>query len=365
MAQTVTLTQRPQDATTREETFDRMVALLSHIVPEAELMLKADLAFEINQLKREKNAVILGHNYMEAALFHSVPDYVGDSLQLASLSTKTKADIIVFCGVQFMGETAKVLNPNKTVLIPAQKAGCSLAEGITVENIRTLKRIYPGAPVITYVNTYADAKAESDCCCTSGNAGAVVRHFFNQGCDRVIFLPDDYLAHNTARELGAAYVKAPESLDGLPENFGVEPGRLTIIGWRAHCEVHELFKVDDVLNIRKQFPDAIILAHPECAPDVIDLCDVTGSTKTMVDYLRDVDAPRYALLTECAMADNLAAEFPHREVLRLCSLRCKHMNLITLEDTLESLKKKQYEVLLAPDIIERAYAPIKRMIDIR
>lgn len=357
--------QRVQDATSVEETFARMKAMLSSVVPEAELVLKAELAFQINQLKRERNAVILGHNYMEPALYHSVPDFVGDSLQLSRECLKTDADIIVFCGVLFMAETAKVLNPEKTVLIPAEKAGCSLAEGITAADVRALRRVYPGAPVVTYVNTYADVKAESDCCCTSGNAGAVVRHYLEQGYDRILFLPDEFLAHNTANELGVAFTLAPESLENAEENAGVESGRPTIVGWRAHCEVHEQFTVEDVLNVRRQFPDVVILAHPECPPEVIALCDVSGSTKAMCDYIRDVDAPRYFLMTECSMADNLAAEYPDREMVRLCSLRCKHMGLITLEETLASLRKTQYRVELNPAVIERARVPIERMLQIR
>jgi len=355
---------RIQDAATAEETLARMKARLSDVVPEVELILKADLAFQINQLKRERNAVILGHNYMEPALFHSVPDYSGDSLQLSRLCVETDADIIVFCGVLFMAETAKVVNPGKTVLIPSEKAGCSLAEGIAAEDVRRLKRVYPGAPVVTYVNTMAETKAESDCCCTSGNAEAVVRHYLDQGHDRVLFLPDEFLAHNTAKELGIDFVLPPESLEDAPENAGVKPGRPTVIGWHARCEVHELFGVDDVLNARKQFPDVVILAHPECPPDVIDLCDVSGSTKAMCDYIRDVDAPRYLLLTECSMADNLAAEYPDREMVRLCSHRCQHMNTITLEDTLAALEKTQYKVELDPDLIARATAPINRMLEI-
>lgn len=342
-----------------------MKAMLSGIVPEAELVLKSELAFRINRLKRERNAVILGHNYMEPALYHSVPDFVGDSLQLSRECIKTNADIIVFCGVLFMAETAKVLNPGKTVLIPAQNAGCSLAEGINVAHVRALKRIYPGAPVVSYVNTYAEVKAESDCCCTSGNADAVLRHYLEQGHDRIVFIPDEFLAHNTANELGIDFTLPPESLEDAPENAGVKPGRPTVIGWRAHCEVHEQFTVEDVLNVRRQFPDVVILAHPECPPAVIALCDVSGSTKAMCDYIRDVDAPRYFLMTECSMADNLAAEYPNREMVRLCSLRCKHMGFITLEQTADALEKTQYKVELPPDIIERARRPIERMLEIR
>jgi len=354
-----------QDAASVEDMLGRMRAKLGKIVPDVDLVLKAELAFEINRLKRELNAVILGHNYMEPALYHSVSDYVGDSLELARISTQTDADIIVFCGVQFMAETAKVLNPEKTVLIPSEKAGCSLAEGITAADVRALRTIYPGAPVVTYVNTYAEVKAESDYCCTSGNSTAVVRYLFNQGHDRVIFVPDEYLARNTAIELGATFVPAPVSPQDGPINTGVERGRPNIIGWRARCEVHELYKVEDVENARRQFPDVVILAHPECHPDVIAKVDVSGSTKGMIDYIKSTPAPRYLLLTECSMGDNIAAEFPDREMVRACSLRCKHMNLITFEDTLRSLQEIQYKVDLPEDIVARARLPIDRMLAIR
>lgn len=333
---------------------------LRGVVPEFEIALKAGIAHQVNVLKKELNAVILGHNYMEPALYQSVPDYTGDSLQLSAISARTPADVIVFCGVWFMGETAKILNPGKMVLVPSNEAGCSLAAGITAEDVRGLREQYPGAPVVSYVNTYAEVKAESDYCCTSGNAGKVVRYLLDRGHTRVLFTPDEYLARNTAAELKVRYVHAGESVDGIPES---EP---VVIGWRARCEVHELFTVKDVENIRRQYPDAVILAHPECPPDVIEKVDIAGSTKAMVDFVRNTeDHRRYALLTECAMGDNLAAEFPHREMVRACSLRCKHMNTITLEDTLEALQKLQYQVELPDDIIERARKPIDRMLAIR
>jgi len=351
-----------EDAATVEETFERMKVRLRGLVPEAEICLKAELAFEINRLKREKNAIILGHNYMEPALYVSIPDYKGDSLQLSRVSAETDADIIIFCGVLFMAETAKILNPKKTVLIPAEKAGCSLAEGITPEDVRALRERYPEAPVVTYVNTYAAVKAESDYCCTSGNAEGVLRHLLDEGHRRIIFLPDEYLGRNTAAALGVPFVMPPVGGDG--DDFGIEKLDRAVIGWRARCEVHELFTVDDVENARKQFPDCAILAHPECPPDVIAKVDYAGSTKGMIDYVRDVDAPRYLLMTECCMGDNVATEFPEREMVRACSFRCQHMNMITLEDTLESLTKIQYRVELPQDLIERARLPIDRMLQI-
>ena len=344
---------------TLDETLAHMRTRLSGVVPDFEIELKAGIAHRVNTLKREMNAVILGHNYMEPALYHSVPDFTGDSLQLSAISAETDADIIVFCGVWFMGETAKVLNPGKMVLVPSDKAGCSLASGITVADVRRLKVLYPGAPVVTYVNTYAEVKAESDYCCTSGNADKVLRHLFGQGHKRVIFLPDEYLARNTARDVGAGYIVPGQPVDSHPMDAPA------VIGWSARCEVHELFKPADVLQVRKQYPDAVILAHPECSPEVVDLVDVTGSTKVMADYVEQTDAPRFALFTECSMGDNLAAQFPHREMVRSCSLRCQHMNTITLEDTLAALERKQYEVKLSSEIIDRARQPIDRMIAIR
>jgi len=352
------------DAPTVDETLRRMRARLSGIVPDDELPPKAGLAFQINQLKRERNAVILGHNYMEPALYHSVPDYVGDSLQLARISAEIDADIIVFCGVTFMAETAKVLNPTRMVLIPDPEAGCSLAEGIRGEDVRKLKAVYPGAPVVTYVNTNAETKAESDYCCTSGNAVAVVRHLLELGHERIVFLPDEYLARNTANELGLDYVAAADPLDEAPENAGVRPGTRSIIGWHVRCEVHELYTVADVEDMRTQHPDAVIIAHPECSPQVIEKVDIAGSTKRMVDYIRDVDAPGYFLLTEYSMGRNLAAEFPDRNVVLACPEYCKHMQLITLEKTLASLQRLQYEVHLDADVIARARAPIDRMLAI-
>jgi len=344
---------------TLDETVTMMKTRLKGVMPEFEIELKAECAFKVNTLKQELNAVILGHNYMEPALYHSVPDYVGDSLQLSAISAKTNADVIVFCGVWFMGETAKVLNPSRTVLVPSDHAGCSLAAGITADDVRALRQQYPGAVVVSYVNTYADVKVESDYCCTSGNADKVLKHLVERGHKRIIFLPDEYLARNTSAGLGLPFLLAGRDDDTLPKD---QPA---VIGWDVRCEVHELFTVDDVRNVRRQWPDAVILAHPECSPEVIAEVDIAGSTKAMVDYVQDVDAPRYALFTECSMGDNLAAQFPNREMIRSCSLRCQHMNQITLEDTLEALEKLQYRVELSDDVIEQAKLPIDRMIAIQ
>jgi quinolinate synthase len=356
------MTDKIQNAVSIDETLELMRKRLSNVVPDFELTIKAELAYKINKLKRELNAVILAHNYMEPALYHSVSDYRGDSLELARISAKTDADIIIFCGVKFMAETAKILNPSRQVLLPAEKAGCSLAASITADDVRALKSRYPGVPVVSYVNTYADVKAETDICCTSSNAAKVVKYLNAKGHERVIFLPDEYLARNVAAE-----TKTHIIFPGLPgSSFMNQAGNFerVLIGWRGRCEVHEKFTVDDIENVRKQFPDTVVLSHPECSPEVVAASDFSGSTKAMIDYVKNVAAPRYLLLTECAMGDNIAAENPQREMLRLCSIRCPHMNLITLEDTLVSLEKRRYEITLPDDIITRARASLDRMLEI-
>ena len=326
-------------------------------MPDFELKIKSELAAEINRLKAEKNAVILGHNYMEPALFNSVPDFVGDSLELARKAAQTDKDIIVFCGVKFMAETAKLLNPEKTVLLPSEKAGCSLAESITAEDVRQLRLKFPGVPVVTYVNTYADVKAESDICCTSGNAKAVVESLHT---DTVIFLPDEYLAKNIAKETGK-HIIFP-SLD--PRKKFENDLDYQMIGWLGRCEVHDKFTVEDIVNVRKQFPDVTILAHPECSPEVVAASDFSGSTTAMIRHVENTSAGHYLLLTECAMGDNVAAANPDKQMLRLCSVRCPHMNQITLEDTLESLRRIQYVIEIPEDILRRAARAVERMIAI-
>jgi quinolinate synthase len=337
--------------------YEAMKAKLAKVVPDFELKLKAELAAEINRLKAEKNAVILGHNYMEPALFNSVPDFVGDSLELARRAAQTQKQIIVFCGVRFMAETAKLLNPTKTVLLPSEKAGCSLAASITAEDVRQLRRQFPGVPVVSYVNTYADVKAESDICCTSGNAIAVVNSLHT---DRVIFLPDEYLAKNVAKETGKKII-FPAS--DPRKKFDTELD-YQMIGWLGRCEVHDKFTVEDIRNVRKQFPEVVILAHPECSPEVVAASDFSGSTTAMMKYVENTGAPQYLLLTECAMGDNIAAANPGKDMLRLCSVRCPHMNQITLEDTLESLRKEQFVIELPEDVLKRAARAVERMIAI-
>jgi len=339
-----------------DEMYLQLKKMLGDVVPDFELRYKAQLAVEINRLKKEKNAVILGHNYMEPALFHSIPDYVGDSLELSRKAAQTDQDIIVFCGVKFMAETAKILNPNKTVLLPSQKAGCSLAASITAEDVRALKAKFPGVPVVTYVNTYADVKAESDICCTSGNAVAVVESL---GADTLIFLPDEYLAKNVARETGKHII-----FPSLAPNESETELDYQMIGWHGRCEVHEKFNVRDIAAVRQQFPDVVVLAHPECSPEVVEAADFSGSTTAMIKYVARTSAPRYLLLTECAMGDNIAAANPDKEMLRLCSVRCPHMNQITLEDTLKSLQYDQYVIDVPEDIRARAARAVERMIAI-
>ncbi len=318
---------------------------------------KTNTVMEIQRLKQELNAVVLGHNYMKPGLYYTIPDYRGDSLDLCRRAAETSKDIIVFCGVRFMAETAKLLNPEKTVLLPSEKAGCSLADGITANDVRRLRQQFPGVPVVTYVNTYADVKAESDICCTSGNAVAVVESLKS---DTIIFLPDEYLAQNVARETGRHIVFPKKD-----ENLSI--GNLLdyqMIGWQARCEVHEQFTVADVERVREQYPDTLVLAHPECSPEVVAASDIAGSTNQLIKEVAESSAPHYLLLTECAMGDNIAAAHPEKDMLRLCSVRCPHMNEITLEDTLLALKHKQYQVEIPNSIAEKARLAVQRMIAI-
>jgi quinolinate synthase len=354
------------------EMYEKMKTKLNRIVPDVELRYKAEIAVEINELKLLRNAVILGHNYMEPALFHSIPDFTGDSLDLARKAAQTDKDVIVFCGVRFMAETAKILSPAKTVLLPAAKAGCSLAESITAADVRALKAKFPGVPVVTYVNTYADVKAESDICCTSSNAAAVIESLHSE---TVIFLPDEYLARNVARETGKHIIfptitgrsgsdLVPEGNQDAGEKARSNDLDYQMIGWRGRCEVHEKFTLKDIETVRAQFPDVAILAHPECSPEVTAAADFSGSTNAMIRYVQQSKAPHYLLLTECAMGDNVAAANPEKDMLRLCMVRCPHMNMITMEDTRDALKFNRYIIDVPEDIRLRAYRAVDRMIKI-
>jgi len=301
----------------------------------------APLIAEINRLKREKNAVILAHNYMTPEIFHGVGDYVGDSLGLAREAAKCDARIIVQAGVHFMAETSKILAPDKTVLIPDLQAGCSLASSITAEDVRMMKARYPGVPVVTYVNTTAEVKAETDICCTSANAVQVVEQAAALwGTDRVILIPDEFLARNVARQTD-----------------------IKIVAWQGRCEVHERFTAQDILDLREAYPDAQVLAHPECPTDVIEVSDFTGSTAAMNDYVITRKPKQVVLITECSMADNVAADAPDTEFLRPCNL-CPHMKRISLENIHDALRFDQFEVTVDEAVAERARAAVQRMIDL-
>lgn len=343
---------------TVEETFEFLKEKIGNLFDESELREKARLATEVNCLKDERGAVVLGHNYMGPALFLTVPDYTGDSFALCQRAAETDKDPIVFCGVKFMAETAKIINPERTVLLPSMKAGCSLAESITAEDVRELRKRYPGVPVVTYINTYADVKAETDICCTSGNAAKIVE---STGSDTVIFLPDEYLARNVAKETGR-HIIFPSK--GVPPREGDTEIEKVMVGWTGKCEVHEQFTVGDIESVRSQFPDVIVLAHPECSPEVVAASDFSGSTKAMIEHVRTTEAPRYLLLTECSMGDNILAENPGKDLLRMCSVRCPHMQEITLKDTLLALQKNQFVIEVPEDIRVRARRAVDRMLEL-
>ncbi|RUZ74235.1 quinolinate synthase NadA [Mesorhizobium sp. M7A.F.Ca.US.006.01.1.1] len=308
-----------------------------HFVPPIEWPVFAEDIEAILDLKRQRNAVILAHNYQTPEIFHCVADIVGDSLALARKAMTVEADVIVLAGVHFMAETAKLLNPQKTVLIPDLRAGCSLADSITAEDIRVLRKRYPGVPVVTYVNTSAEVKAESDICCTSGNAKAVVESL---GVPRVIMLPDEYLAQNIAAQTD-----------------------VEIIAWKGHCEVHERFTPADIRELRESHPGVIVLAHPECPPDVVTEADFSGSTAAMSDYVERQKPPRVVLLTECSMSDNVALHHPELEFIRPCNL-CPHMKRITLANIREALEQNRHVVTIAPGIAQRARRAVERMLAI-
>ena len=300
---------------------------VAKFIPEVEWAVHEPLIEKINKLKKEKNAVILAHSYMTPEIYHCVADIVGDSLKLAKESQKAKADVIIMCGVHFMAETAKILNPDKKVLIPDMSAGCSLAESITGEDVRLLKQKYPGVPVVSYVNTSADVKAETDICCTSSNAVEIVESL---GVDKVIFLPDEYLGKNVAAQT-----------------------KVKIITFHGTCIVHERFTPEEIREYRKNYPGIVVLAHPECPPEVVAEADYTGSTSKMSNYVRDKQPKKVLMVTECSMSDNVAIENPNVEMIKPCNL-CPYMKKITLQGIYNSLTNGTDEVKLTDAVMDKA-----------
>jgi quinolinate synthase len=309
---------------------------LGNVIPEGEWAAHAPYVTAIRELKAERRAVILAHTYQTPEIFYGVADLTGDSLALAREAAQTDADVILMCGVHFMAETAKLLNPTKTVLIPDLEAGCSLASSITAEDVRLLRRQYPGVPVVTYVNTSAAVKAESDICCTSANAVEVVESL---GADRVLFLPDEYLGRYVAGRT-----------------------RVEVIPWKGHCEVHEKFTAAELKAYREKFSGIVIFAHPECPPDVLAEADIVGSTAGMSREIARSKPQRVLMVTECSMSDNVAVEFPEIEFVRPCN-HCPHMKRITLPKILDSLQNLKYVVDVDPRVAERAQLAVRRMLD--
>ncbi len=319
-----------------------LYARVAHVMPEIEWAVHAPYVKAVNDLKRAKNAVVLAHNYMTPEIFHCVADFSGDSLQLAQQAAKTDAKIIVQAGVHFMAETSKILSPEKTVLIPDPLAGCSLAASITGADVRLLKQKYPGLPVVTYVNTSAEVKAESDICCTSSNAVAVVEDIARErGVDTVVMIPDEYLAKNVAKQTS-----------------------IKIIAWKGRCEVHERFTAADIRAYRQANPGLIVLAHPECSPEVIAEADFAGSTSAMIGYVARKRPSHVVMVTECSMSDNVAAQFPAIDFVRPCNL-CPHMKRITLPKILRSLETLTTEVVVTPETARRARAAVERMLQVK
>jgi quinolinate synthase len=315
---------------------------VAKFIPEIEWPSYAPVIAAINRLKKQRNAVILAHNYQTPEIFHCVADFVGDSLQLAQEAAKTQAPVIVQAGVHFMAETSKILSPEKTVLIPSLEAGCSLASSITGADVRLLRQKYPGIPVVTYVNTSAEVKAESDVCCTSANAVAVVESIAAEfGVDTVLMIPDEFLAKNVAKLT-----------------------KIKVISWAGHCEVHERFSGEDIRKFRAGHPGAIVLAHPECPPDVVAEADFTGSTSGMISYVAEKRPARVVMVTECSMSDNIATQYPDVEFLRPCNL-CPHMKRITLTGILRSLQTMTHEVKVDPAAGVRAKKAIDRMLAVK
>lgn len=323
----------PQVAAATAAVFDRV----RHVIPEVEWPVHAPYIAAINALKRERNAVILAHNYMTPQIFHGVADLVGDSLALAYQAAATEAEVIVLCGVHFMAETAKILNPAKTVLIPDPKAGCSLAASITGADIRLLRERHPGVPVVTYVNTSAEVKAESDICCTSSNAVEVVKSL---GVPKVIFLPDEYLGKWVASQTD-----------------------VELILWKGHCEVHERFTGEEIRRYRAGNPGVVVLAHPECPPEVLAEADFVGSTGAMNKYVGQHQPAKVVMITECSMSDNVAVDNPDVEFVRPCNL-CPHMQRITLPKILHALETLEYRVEVEEAVAQKARTAVERMLQV-
>ena len=313
---------------------DPIYQKISKTIPEIEWSVHAPYIYEINKLKKKKNAVILAHNYQTPEIYHGISDFSADSLALAIEASKTKADLIVMCGVHFMAETAKLMSPDKKVLLPDMRAGCSLSSSITGDDVRKLKKMYPGVPVVSYVNTSADVKSETDVCCTSANAVKIVNSL---GVKKVIFLPDDYLAK---------YVASQTNVE--------------IISWKGTCEVHEKFTDSEINEIRKNNPDIKVIAHPECPPDVIKASDFAGSTSGMIKYVKDNQPKKVMMVTECSMSDNIQIDNPNVEFIRPCNL-CPHMKRITLPKILDCLKNETNEIIMSKEIIEKARESVERM----
>ena len=316
---------------------DTIYQKVSKTIPEIEWAVHAPYIYKINKLKKEKNAVILAHNYQTPEIYHGISDFSADSLALAVEAAKTKADIIVMCGVHFMAETAKLMSPEKKVLLPDMNAGCSLSSSITGEDVRNLKRKYPGVPVVSYVNTSAEVKAETDVCCTSANAVKIVQSL---GVKKVIFLPDYFLAK---------YVASQTDVE--------------IISWKGTCEVHEQFNDEEINEIRKSNPGIKIIAHPECPPDVIRASDFAGSTSGMIKYVKDNQPEKVMMVTECSMSDNVQIDNPNVKFIRPCNL-CPHMKKITLPKILDCLENETNEIIMDNETIEKARKSVERMTEI-
>ena len=316
---------------------DPIYQKISKTLPGIEWSIHAPYIHRINKLKKEKNATILAHNYQTPEIYHGIADVAADSLALAIEASKTKSDIIIMCGVHFMAETVKLMNPQKKVLLPDMSAGCSLSSSITGKDVRLLKKKYPGVPVVSYVNTSADVKAETDICCTSANALKIVNSL---GVKKVIFLPDDYLAK---------YVASQTNIE--------------IISWKGTCEVHEQFNDEEINEIRKNNPGIKIIAHPECPPDVIKASDFAGSTAGMIKYVSDNQPKKVMMVTECSMSDNVQVDNPNVEFIRPCNL-CPHMKKITLPKILDCLENETNEIILDPETINKARKSVERMAEI-